>query len=198
MKHRLRCTIIERPVCNYGTWYQLSICLLEKRNKKILTINLKKLLLSFPIKRFKDVLQLLDNSLFCIPETSLWRPWSQWMLATCQRCHLAPPLSVACRWKETCLISSHFQYTFVPPSGLMWNFTSNRCTEQTSVWADWFFQWHHLHHQLNFCGWVNVWGKYSESCNVTSYMSWSMKLFMLKPGILSISCCSRCFSSRST
>lgn len=80
-----------------------------------------------------------------------------------------------------------FQCTSVPPSGLWQN---NIC-------------YTHQVYRTNNCmsWWVALKTariKWPSSCDVTSHVSRSMKVFMLKPGILSISCCSRCFSSRST
>lgn len=78
----------------------------------------------------------------------------------------------------------------------------NRCIKQTTVWAEWLLSMTRLMSpdEWSCCKRENSQNKMAsgESRDVTSYMSSSMKVFMLKPGILSISCCSRCFSSRST
>lgn len=89
---------------------------------------------------------------------------------------MSPDTSSLCCLQRKEINSSLFQCTCVPPCGLLQN---NISYEQHNI--------------------TDTWAAFSSgSTSVTSYMSNSLKVSMLKPGILSISCCSRYFSSRST
>lgn len=85
------------------------------------------------------------------------------------------------------------------------NNMSNRCSYRITVWVDWLLSktiipvtsWIKAAELMREANWKKKMAS-GEICDVTSYMRSSVKVFMLKPGILSVSCCSRCFSSRST
>lgn len=86
---------------------------------------------------------------------------------------------------ETKNTENHILFLMVPLHHLVaWNISHCRATgaSNTQVWA--------------YCCCECKWTSWHH--DDISYISSSMKAFMLKSGILSISCCSRCFSRRST
>lgn len=85
-----------------------------------------------------------DYSQLCIPETSPWRPWSQWTSAACQRCHPAPPLCVACTWRDML----HYIYNVLVCHLVAWCETwllmRNRCIKEQLYKLTGCFQWQYF------------------------------------------------------